>query len=120
VSEYTSNELAEEDFIRFRDELSIKGLNENSAAYFINGHFLEESVVMPLINELIRTLKANELEKIKIECKKNKKSIESNRNETFKYIDNELGIYKLLHDTKIKYQTSLSIMVKEANKRSLD
>ncbi|WP_219915041.1 hypothetical protein, partial [Klebsiella pneumoniae] len=69
---------------------------------------------------LIRTLKANELEKIKIECKKNKKSIESNRNETFKYIDNELGIYKLLHDTKIKYQTSLSIMVKEANKRSLD
>ena len=120
VSEYTSNELAEEDFIRFRDELSIKGLNENSAAYFINGHFLEESVVMPLINELIRTLKANELEKIKIECKKNNKSIESNRNETFKYIDNELGIYKLLHDTKIKYQTSLSIMVKEANKRSLD
>lgn len=118
--EYTTNELSEDDFIKFKDDLLSKGLNEKTAAYFISGHFLEESVVMPLINELIKTLKENELEKIKIECKKNPKSIENNRNEVFKYIDNELDICKLLHDTKIKYQTPLSTMVMEANKNSLE
>ncbi|HHZ5013351.1 TPA: DUF4435 domain-containing protein, partial [Salmonella enterica] len=110
-SEYTDETLSENAFIEFKNASMEKGLNNNTAAYFINGHFFERSVVMPLINELIKSLKKNELDKIKEECKKNPNSIESNRNEVFKYIDNELNFNRLIHDSKIKYNTPLSMII---------
>lgn len=118
-AEYTNKTLNEDSFIEFKKTAIRKGLNDNTAAYFINGHFLESAVVMPLINELIKSLKNNELDKIKEECKKTPKSIESNKNEVFKYIDNELNFNKFLHDSKLKYEIPESMRIIEKNKNTL-
>ena len=117
--EYTSLEFSDAEFLTFKEELSKKGLVTDTAIYYINGHFLEDSIVMPLVTGLIKRLKGKELEKIKKECAEKPQLIEDSRSEAFKYIDDELGFNRILHINKSKFKTQLSKRITEENKKAL-
>lgn len=112
---YKDHSFSGEDFEKFRLAAIEKGLDSNSAAYFISGHFLEEKVVMPLITEIVSKFKLNELERIKAECKNKPQLIEDNRRELYKYIDNEISFSNILHSSKAKYETPFSLELMRKN-----
>lgn len=110
-SAFKISDVPESEFIDFLEKSTERGLNKHTAAYFINGHFFEEQVVMPLINGIVGTFKHNELEKIKKECSEKPQQINDRKKELFSYIKNEISFSNILHATREKYKTPLSIAI---------
>lgn len=94
--------ITDENIEDFKLLLEQIGLTKNTSAFFINGHVLQDSIVIPFINSNIRALKTKLLISIKIECEKDKEMIEQRRNEVNNYINDNFNFKTLLQlDEKI-------------------
>lgn len=103
-----------EEFENFIEETKSKGLTEKNAYQYVNGHHLEDNVVLPVINELIKILKEKEFSIIKEECKETPKQIEERKRELFNFIKEELNFKSLIHNCALKFSTSCSEKIKNS------
>lgn len=103
----------------YYSQLHEKGLRENNAYQYINGHFLADRVVMPVIKCLIEQLNINETALIVKQCKEKPTMISERKNELKNILETELNINTLLHCCKEKFQTSSAMAVKEKVAKAL-
>lgn len=99
---------------KFTAALEEKGLNKNNCYQYINGHHLEDVIVNPLINSLIKKLKENELGIIFSQCKKNPSLIEGRKKELQKFMSQELNFQSIIHNCKEKFLTACALAIKES------
>lgn len=97
----------------YYNELNEKGLRKDNAYQYINGHFLADMVVMPVIKQLIKKLNINETALIVQQCKNNPTIISERKNELKNILQSELNINTLLHCCKEKFLTPSAMAVKE-------
>ena len=101
------------EYREFEQSLYDKGLNEENAYQFVNGHHLENNVVMPVISAIIKNIKSNEMELIKQQCKNKPQLIDERRRELFNYIDSEKRFPSLLQGCKDKFITPCLQKIKD-------
>jgi len=97
------------DFLAYKKELIDKGLTNETAVYFINGHFFEDSVAMPLIKALISEFKKTEFNKVKVECGSKTQLISDRKTELFEYIDNVISFDSLVQINTDKYNSPFAL-----------
>jgi len=109
--DYKYQEEDELDFLEYKKGLIDKGLTNETAVYFINGHFFEDSIAMPLIKALVSEFKITEFNKVKEECGLKKQLISDRKKELFEYIDNVISFESLVQINTEKYSTPFALNI---------
>ncbi|MBT1752419.1 DUF4435 domain-containing protein [Enterobacter hormaechei subsp. xiangfangensis] len=109
----------EYDADKFYEQLYEKGLKEDNAYQYINGHFLADRVVMPVIQSLIEQLNINETAIIVTQCKEKPTLISERKRELKNILETDLNVNTLLNCCKEKFKTPCAIAIKESVARVL-